>query len=136
MAVPATVIYFTTYDQLRDYLHARTGSRGHHIPLLAGALARRECLPQPPAHALLPLRGSDLSFPPCSGCCDVDQPLGADPHQDAIPTAQLPRAARLHPVGGGAGRLAVPLEGMGAHGAAGRPLLWYGCGMGCGGHGR
>lgn len=42
MAVPATVIYFTTYDQLRDYLHARTGSRGHHVPLLAGALARRE----------------------------------------------------------------------------------------------
>ncbi|NXT86391.1 S2539 protein, partial [Anhinga rufa] len=40
MAVPATVIYFTTYDQLRDYLNARTGSRGHHIPLLAGALAR------------------------------------------------------------------------------------------------
>ncbi|KAM6333690.1 mitochondrial glutathione transporter SLC25A39 isoform 1-T1 [Alca torda] len=40
MAVPATVIYFTTYDQLRDYLQARTGSRGHHIPLLAGALAR------------------------------------------------------------------------------------------------
>ncbi|XP_027562962.1 solute carrier family 25 member 39-like isoform X1 [Neopelma chrysocephalum] len=40
MAVPATVIYFTTYDQLRDYLHARTGSRGPHIPLLAGALAR------------------------------------------------------------------------------------------------
>ncbi|KFM13364.1 Solute carrier family 25 member 39, partial [Aptenodytes forsteri] len=40
MAVPATVIYFTTYDQLRDYLHARTGSQGHHIPLLAGALAR------------------------------------------------------------------------------------------------
>lgn len=42
MAVPATVIYFTTYDQLRDCLHARTGSRGPHIPLLAGALARRE----------------------------------------------------------------------------------------------
>ncbi|NXG64640.1 S2539 protein, partial [Hemiprocne comata] len=40
MAVPATVIYFTTYDQLRDYLQARTGSQGHHIPLLAGALAR------------------------------------------------------------------------------------------------
>ncbi|NXC61606.1 S2539 protein, partial [Aleadryas rufinucha] len=40
MAVPATVIYFTTYDQLRDYLHARTGSWGHYIPLLAGALAR------------------------------------------------------------------------------------------------
>uniref|UniRef100_A0A8C3XH81 Mitochondrial glutathione transporter SLC25A39 n=1 Tax=Cyanoderma ruficeps TaxID=181631 RepID=A0A8C3XH81_9PASS len=40
MAVPATVIYFTTYDQLRDYLHARMGSWGHYIPLLAGALAR------------------------------------------------------------------------------------------------
>ncbi|XP_032567330.1 LOW QUALITY PROTEIN: solute carrier family 25 member 39 [Chiroxiphia lanceolata] len=42
MAVPATVIYFTTYDQLRDYLHGPDGSRGPHIPLLAGALARRD----------------------------------------------------------------------------------------------
>lgn len=42
--MPATVIYFTTYDQLRDYLHARMGkgSWSHYIPLLAGALARRE----------------------------------------------------------------------------------------------
>ncbi|XP_061875349.1 probable mitochondrial glutathione transporter SLC25A39 isoform X6 [Colius striatus] len=43
MAVPATIIYFTAYDQLRDYLCARTGGRGYHIPyipLLAGALAR------------------------------------------------------------------------------------------------
>ncbi|XP_032934912.1 solute carrier family 25 member 39 isoform X2 [Catharus ustulatus] len=40
MAVPATVIYFTAYDQLRDYLHARMGSWSHSIPLLAGALAR------------------------------------------------------------------------------------------------
>ncbi|XP_019403992.1 PREDICTED: solute carrier family 25 member 39-like isoform X4 [Crocodylus porosus] len=40
MAVPATVIYFTTYDQLRNYLHSRMGSQGHHIPLLAGALSR------------------------------------------------------------------------------------------------
>jgi len=55
MAVPATVIYFTTYDQLRDYLCARTGSRGHHIPLLAGALARREY----PSSPGVPLR------PPC-----------------------------------------------------------------------
>lgn len=47
--MPATVIYFTAYDQLRDYLHARTGSRGHHIPLLAGALARREYPRAPPA---------------------------------------------------------------------------------------
>lgn len=53
MAVPATVIYFTTYDQLRDYLHARMGSWNHYIPLLAGALARREChssLGSPRAH--------------------------------------------------------------------------------------
>lgn len=41
--MPATVIYFTAYDQLRDYLHARMGSWSHSIPLLAGALARREC---------------------------------------------------------------------------------------------
>ncbi|NXX51474.1 S2539 protein, partial [Tricholaema leucomelas] len=40
MAVPATAIYFTAYDQLRDYLRAQTGGRGHYIPLLAGALAR------------------------------------------------------------------------------------------------
>ncbi|KAM6993791.1 probable mitochondrial glutathione transporter SLC25A39 isoform X1 [Melospiza melodia melodia] len=40
MAVPATVIYFTTYDQLRDYLRTRVGSWNHYIPLLAGALAR------------------------------------------------------------------------------------------------
>ncbi|NXC89645.1 S2539 protein, partial [Cercotrichas coryphoeus] len=40
MAVPATVIYFTAYDQLRDYLHARLGGRSPSIPLLAGALAR------------------------------------------------------------------------------------------------
>ncbi|XP_009882161.1 PREDICTED: solute carrier family 25 member 39-like [Charadrius vociferus] len=45
LAVPATVIYFTTYDQLRDYLHARTGSRGHHIPLLAGGVAAVLTLP-------------------------------------------------------------------------------------------
>uniref|UniRef100_A0A8V5GXG6 Mitochondrial glutathione transporter SLC25A39 n=1 Tax=Melopsittacus undulatus TaxID=13146 RepID=A0A8V5GXG6_MELUD len=40
MAVPATVIYFTTYDQLRDHLQTHMGSRAPHIPLLAGALAR------------------------------------------------------------------------------------------------
>ncbi|XP_005059945.1 PREDICTED: solute carrier family 25 member 39 [Ficedula albicollis] len=40
MAVPATVIYFTTYDQLRDYLRARVGGWSPSIPLLAGALAR------------------------------------------------------------------------------------------------
>lgn len=51
--MPATVIYFTAYDQLRDYLQARMGSRSHYIPLLAGALARREypsSLGSPRAH--------------------------------------------------------------------------------------
>ncbi|XP_043911188.1 solute carrier family 25 member 39-like isoform X2 [Protopterus annectens] len=40
MAVPATVIYFTCYDQLRDFLRYGMGYQGSHIPLLAGALAR------------------------------------------------------------------------------------------------
>lgn len=158
MAVPATVIYFTTYDQLRDYLHARMGSWNHYIPLLAGALARREypsSLGSPHAHpvswqvsvptlsAWLSWRGAGGSGTAagadrahrlcpfcCSGCCDGHQPPGADPHQDAVAAAQLPRAARLHPVGGGPGRLAVPLERLGTHRAAGRPLLGYAWGHG------
>ncbi|KAM4598177.1 mitochondrial glutathione transporter SLC25A39 isoform 2-T3 [Polymixia lowei] len=40
MAVPATVIYFTCYDQLRDFLRYGLGFQGNHIPLLAGGLAR------------------------------------------------------------------------------------------------
>ncbi|KAK9977628.1 hypothetical protein ABG768_019433 [Culter alburnus] len=40
MAVPATVIYFTCYDQLRDFLHYGMGYQGDHIPLIAGGLAR------------------------------------------------------------------------------------------------
>ncbi|XP_076852805.1 mitochondrial glutathione transporter SLC25A39 isoform X2 [Brachyhypopomus gauderio] len=40
MAVPATVIYFTCYDQLRDFLHYGMGYQGNHVPLIAGALAR------------------------------------------------------------------------------------------------
>lgn len=40
MAVPATVIYFTCYDQLRDFLRYSLGFQGTHIPLVAGALAR------------------------------------------------------------------------------------------------
>ncbi|XP_022527803.1 probable mitochondrial glutathione transporter SLC25A39 isoform X1 [Astyanax mexicanus] len=40
MAVPATVIYFTCYDQLRDFLRFRMGYQGNHIPLIAGGLAR------------------------------------------------------------------------------------------------
>uniref|UniRef100_A0A8D3ATH3 Mitochondrial glutathione transporter SLC25A39 n=1 Tax=Scophthalmus maximus TaxID=52904 RepID=A0A8D3ATH3_SCOMX len=40
MAVPATVIYFTCYDQLRDFLRFGLGFQGNHVPLVAGALAR------------------------------------------------------------------------------------------------
>lgn len=40
MAVPATVIYFTCYDQLRDFLKYNLGFQGSHIPLVAGGLAR------------------------------------------------------------------------------------------------
>ncbi|KAG9350177.1 hypothetical protein JZ751_026530 [Albula glossodonta] len=40
MAVPATVIYFTCYDQLRDFLHYRMGYQGSQVPLVAGGLSR------------------------------------------------------------------------------------------------
>ncbi|KAM6968262.1 mitochondrial glutathione transporter SLC25A40 [Aplochiton taeniatus] len=40
MAVPATVIYFTCYDQLCTALSVRMGSYSEEAPLLAGALAR------------------------------------------------------------------------------------------------
>ncbi|XP_077940273.1 mitochondrial glutathione transporter SLC25A39 isoform X3 [Gasterosteus aculeatus] len=40
MAVPATVIYFTCYDQLRDFLRSGLGLQGSFVPLVAGGLAR------------------------------------------------------------------------------------------------
>ncbi|XP_015248406.1 PREDICTED: solute carrier family 25 member 40 [Cyprinodon variegatus] len=40
MAVPATVIYFTCYDQLCAALRMRMGERAQEAPLLAGAIAR------------------------------------------------------------------------------------------------
>ncbi|XP_043546281.1 solute carrier family 25 member 40 isoform X2 [Chiloscyllium plagiosum] len=40
MAVPATVIYFTCYDQLRAFLKYKLEYDGAYIPLIAGALAR------------------------------------------------------------------------------------------------
>ncbi|XP_029929380.1 mitochondrial glutathione transporter SLC25A40 [Myripristis murdjan] len=40
MAVPATVIYFTCYDQLYAALRLRMGDRAQEAPLLAGAIAR------------------------------------------------------------------------------------------------
>lgn len=45
MSVPATVIYFTCYDQLRDYLRYSLGLQGNHIPLISGAVARCKCTP-------------------------------------------------------------------------------------------
>lgn len=42
MAVPATVIYFTCYDQLHAALRARMGEHAQEAPLLAGAIARGE----------------------------------------------------------------------------------------------
>ncbi|XP_076869039.1 mitochondrial glutathione transporter SLC25A40 [Brachyhypopomus gauderio] len=40
MAVPATVIYFTCYDQLSAALRLRMGDQADEVPLLAGSLAR------------------------------------------------------------------------------------------------
>ncbi|XP_078394567.1 mitochondrial glutathione transporter SLC25A40-like [Cetorhinus maximus] len=40
MAVPATVIYFTCYDQLRAFLKYQLECDGIYIPLIAGASAR------------------------------------------------------------------------------------------------
>lgn len=40
MAVPATVIYFTCYDQLRDFLLFGLDFQGSHVPLVAGGIAR------------------------------------------------------------------------------------------------
>ncbi|XP_068192740.1 mitochondrial glutathione transporter SLC25A39 isoform X2 [Antennarius striatus] len=40
MAVPSTVIYFTTYDQLQAFLRGRLGPQSSFSPLVAGAVAR------------------------------------------------------------------------------------------------
>lgn len=40
MAVPATVIYFTCYDQLTDLLRSKLGENGSYIPIVAGIVAR------------------------------------------------------------------------------------------------
>lgn len=42
MAVPATVLYFTCYDQLRAVLSVKMGDYAQMAPLFAGALARGE----------------------------------------------------------------------------------------------
>ncbi|TKC53909.1 hypothetical protein EI555_010033, partial [Monodon monoceros] len=40
MAVPATVIYFTCYDQLTALLRSKLGESESHIPIVAGIVAR------------------------------------------------------------------------------------------------
>ncbi|KAG8508438.1 Solute carrier family 25 member 40 [Galemys pyrenaicus] len=40
MAVPATVIYFTCYDQLTDLLRSKLGENENRIPIVAGIVAR------------------------------------------------------------------------------------------------
>lgn len=40
MAVPATVIYFTCYDQLTTLLKSKLGENESHIPIVAGIVAR------------------------------------------------------------------------------------------------
>ncbi|XP_036103323.1 solute carrier family 25 member 40 isoform X2 [Molossus molossus] len=40
MAVPATVIYFTCYDQLTAVLRSKLGENESHIPIVAGIVAR------------------------------------------------------------------------------------------------
>lgn len=44
MAVPATVIYFTCYDQLCAALRLRMGDYAQEAPLLAGAIARGDLI--------------------------------------------------------------------------------------------
>ncbi|KAF4020012.1 hypothetical protein G4228_012211 [Cervus hanglu yarkandensis] len=41
MAVPATVIYFTCYDQLTALLRSKLGENESRIPVVAGIVARR-----------------------------------------------------------------------------------------------
>lgn len=59
MSVPATVIYFTCYDQLRDCLQYSLGLQGNHIPLISGGLAR--CKSTPPC-------GPPVSLATYRGC--------------------------------------------------------------------
>ena len=47
MTVPATAIYFTAYDQLKDFLCSRALTSDFYAPMVAGALARCEHCPGP-----------------------------------------------------------------------------------------
>lgn len=58
-----------------------------------------------------------------SGFSHSDQPSGADPHQAAVSETVVQGADWLHPLCSGGWRLAVSLEGSGAHAAPRRALL-------------
>lgn len=127
MAVPATVIYFTCYDQLRDFLRFGLGLQGSHVPLVAGGLARCKCMkelqhrrPGCVVPTVLLKRNASLC---CSGGCDGDQPSGAGQDQDAVLSAVLQRAADVYPLCCGPGWTAVPVEGLGTHCSQRRALL-------------
>lgn len=41
MAVPATVVYFTSYDQLKYFMGYKDGDTNRtHIPIIAGSISR------------------------------------------------------------------------------------------------
>lgn len=128
MAVPATVIYFTCYDQLRDFLRFGLGFQGSHIPLVAGGLAR--CKPIKGHIDFLTVKCWWVFDFQCvcvcfSGRCDTDQPSGAGQDEDAVPSPVLQRAAGVHPLCCGAGWPAVAVEGLGTHRSQRRTLLWW-----------
>lgn len=58
-----------------------------------------------------------------SGFSNSDQPSGADPHEDAVSETVVQGADWLHPLSSGNRRLAVSVEGFGAHALPGRALL-------------
>lgn len=58
-----------------------------------------------------------------SGFSDSDQPSGADPHEAAVSETIVQGVDRLNPLGSGDRRLAVSVEGFGAHALPGRALL-------------
>lgn len=129
MAVPATVIYFTCYDQLRDFLRYGLGFQGSHIPLVAGGLARCKCMRTQkhfPAILCSFLTSNICMCVFCSRGCDSDQPSGAGEDKDAVVSAVLQRAGGVYPLCCGAGRPAVTVEGLGTHRSQRRSLFWWG----------
>lgn len=101
MAIPATIMYFTCYDALRDFLWCNLGP-GNYAPFLAGAAARSEsCWLRPPAPQVMLCHLCVCVCTLSSGRRDYHQPVGTSQDKDAVPAAVLPRTAGLHPPGRG-----------------------------------